>query len=1052
MALYNKGDKVIQINTKDKGVIIAIGPCGRGGRQLYKVSFNGNEQDELEGNLMIDCNMNDPFERCKKNVYGSFIEFSKINTTFKIKNSNVSTVSSLKASKTLFRAYQFKPLLKFLNSDNKRILVADEVGLGKTIEAGHIMLEIKARNEFRNALVICPISIQKKWKTELQDKFGLTFTIVESVKNLLQMLIDHDGCVRAIINYEKIRSKKDSDKNADERNELLRFLEEKNKKFSFILCDEAHKMRNDDTQTYKGAKKIMESADSVVFLTATPIMINEHNLFNLLHLLDSQRYSNYSMFEQGLRENAPFIRALSELTTKKALPDIANDLMSSEITIRQEINERIFTETHIVADHFKDFPLFKRIIERMINEEDSLTLRSQLQYDIMSMSQMNQVFSRTRKREVTTDWSQAERHPYPCIVPLYKEEQEEFDAVIENYIDDNSYTDWYGEQRLTQGGSLGLVQKKRQIASSVYAYLNDYDQLVAGYDAYEHRPDAKFDELRKVIREVFKNGPKKLIVFGLFKKTLYYLAVRLKKAGYNSVMIHGDIEDRQSVLDEFRQNPSIQILLSSEVGSEGLDMQFCNTMVNYDLPWNPMVVEQRIGRIDRFGQESPIVHIYNMIVKGSIQEDIYLRLLERIGVFHESIGEMEAILDPDIEGDASKRGQSLQQLYLGMEKEFFCKNLSREERLKKIDEIAQAYINEKENLKKIEEGLTNTLTNDAYFRNEINRILNNNAYVTEVELKSYIDMLIKEHLTTCRLTDRGEGVYNFEMPKSNTRVLRDFLIKYMPSGDETYSNFMQFINSTNEEQSFLLTFDQEVAYKHRNIVFVNLYNPIIQAALQFFAQQTDNPDRTFKFDVKQSDMGANIPLGRYFLAVYQVETSKFIFGTKKNSNTLHPILYDIQKRKVIEDEELTNTFFGKSQVKGEYQRSENVTEIAADVIDDMQCDLAETIDKYRNSYAAELKLQADNSILMMRQQTEVFYKYRINNMKIAVKKAEERLEMAMSNYDEKEIRNAEANVRLQSSNLRSLERQQDEELQRVSQDHQLEVRTHLLSINYINVK
>ena len=1052
MAIYNKGDKVIQINTKDKGIIVAIGPCGRGGRQLYIVSFNGNEQDVLEGNLMADCNMNDPFERCRNNVYGSFTEFSKINTTFKINNSNVSTVSSLKASKTIFRAYQFKPLLKFLNSDNKRILVADEVGLGKTIEAGHIMLELKARNEFRNALVICPISLQKKWKTELQDKFGLTFTIVESLNHLLQMLGDYDGSVRAIINYDKIRSQMSSEKNAIEQNVLLRFLEEKNKKFSFILCDEAHKMRNDNTQTYKGAQKLMEYADSVVFLTATPIMINEKNLYNLLHLLDSQRYSNYDIFEQGLRENAPFIRALRELTTKKSLPDIAKDLKNSEITIRQEIGERIFTETHIIAEHFKEFPLFKRITKRMEKEEDSLTLRSQLQYDIMSMSQMNQVFSRTRKREVTTDWSQAERHPYPCIVPLYIDEQEEFDAVIENYIDDNSYTDWNGEQRLTQGGALGLVQKKRQIASSVYAYLNDYDQLVAGHDAYEHMPDAKFDELLKVIKEVFKNGSNKLIVFGLFKKTLYYLSIRLKKAGFNSVMIHGDIKDRQAVLDEFRLNPSIQILLSSEVGSEGLDMQFCNTMVNYDLPWNPMVVEQRIGRIDRFGQESPIVHIYNMIVKDSIQEDIYLRLLERIGIFHESIGEMEAILDPDIEGDTSKRGQSLQQLYTGMEKEFFCKNLSREERQKKIDEIAQAFINEKENLKKIEEGLTNTLTNDAYFRNEINRILNNNAYVTEVELKSYIEMLIKEQLTTCRLTDQGKGVYNFEMPKNNTRVLRNFLTKYTPSGDETYSNFKQFINSIDDEQSFMLTFNQEIAYQHRNIVFVNLYNPIIQAALQYFAQQTDNPDRTFKFDIKQSDIGETMHKGRYFLAVYQVETSKLIYGTKKITNTLHPILYDIQQRSVIEDEELTNAFFGKCQIYGEYQRSENAAEIDASVITEMQIDLAETIDKYRNAYAAELKLQADNSVWMMRQQTEAFYKYRINNMKTAVKNAEDRLEMAKFTQDEKEIRNAEANERLQSNILHSLERQRDEELQRVSQDHQLEVRTRLLSINYINVK
>ncbi len=199
-------------------------------------------------------------------------------------------------------------------------------------------------------------------------------------------------------------------------------------------------------------------------------------------------------------------------------------------------------------------------------------------------------------------------------------------------------------------------------------------------------------------------------------------------------------------------------------------------------------------------------------------------------------------------------------------------------------------------------------------------------------------------------------------------------------------------------------------------------------------------------------MGPNIQKGRYFLAVYQVETSKFIFGTKKNSNTLHPILYDIQQGKVIEDEELTNTFFGKSQIRGEYQRSEDAPEICASVITDMQFDLAETIDKYRNAYAAELKLQADNSVLMMRQQTEAFYKYRINNMKTAVKNAEDRLQMAMFMQDEKEIRNAEANVRLQSNNLRSLVRQQDEELQRVSQDHQLEVRTHLLSINYINVK
>ena len=1051
MALYSKGDKVIRISSNDKGIIVGIGPCGRGGRQLYKVNYNGIETDELEGNLMADCNMDDPFDRCRNNVYGSYIEFSKINTTFKIQNSNISTISSLKASKTLFRPYQFKPLLKFLNSDNKRILVADEVGLGKTIEAGHIMLELKARNEFRNALVICPISLQAKWKAELKEKFGLTFTIVESSKELIKLLQDHDGAARAIINYDKIRSKFDSEKEF-ELNPLLNYLAENNKKFSFILCDEAHKMRNETTQTYKGAEKIMATADAVVFLTATPIMISERNLYNLLHLLDSQKYFNYSIFEQGLRENAPFIKALSDLTTKKNLKVIAEELANSEITLQVEINERILSDKFIVKDRFEKSPLFKRIMSRMLNEEDSQTLRSQLQYDIMSMGQMNKTFSRTRKREITTDWSQAERHPYPCIIPLYEEEQKEFNLVIENYIDDNSYTDSWGEQHLTVGGTLGLVQKKRQIASSVYAYLNDYDDLVNGHDHYAEKPDAKFNELLKVINTVFDKGPRKLIVFALFKKTLYYLALRLKAAGFNSVMIHGDIKNRQLILDEFKNNPDVHIMLSSEVGSEGLDMQFCNSMVNYDLPWNPMIVEQRIGRIDRFGQESPIVHIYNMIVKDSIQEDIYIRLLNRIGIFHESIGDMEAILDAEIEKDGVKQIVSLQQLYSRMEKEFFCNELSREERQKKIDEIAQAFINEKENIKKIEEGLTNALTNDAYFRNEISRILDTNAYVTDIELKSYIKMLIQEHLPTCQLESLGNDIYSFELPKSNPKVLCSFLMNHMPSSDEGQTAFKQFINSIRDVTSIRLTFNQEVAYKDRSLTFINIYNPIIQATLICFANQHSKNDRTFRFNVRQEDLGVNIAKGRYFLSIYQIETSKVIFGTKKITNTLHPFLYDIKAGKIIDNQELTSKFYGKAQVKCTYQGNDEFEEISEDIITNMQLDLADAIDQFRTQYTNELKLQADNSIIMIKQQTEAYYKYRIDSMNTFIQNAKDRLELANAVSNEKEIRNAEGALRLHYSNLNNLKKEMSEDIERVSKDHELEVRTNLLSINYINVK
>ena len=302
-------------------------------------------------------------------------------------------------------------------------------------------------------------------------------------------------------------------------------------------------------------------------------------------------------------------------------------------------------------------------------------------------------------------------------VVLTEQERAEFDKVIEEYIDDNSYTDYWGEEVLTQGGSLGLVQKKRQVASSVYAYLNSESSLDKGIDEYAEYSDAKFEELLRIIEEVFSHGNKKIVIFALFRRTLKYLQIRFKRRGFGTMMIHGMVDNRVEVLDEFKNNPNAHILLSSEVGSEGLDMQFCNSMVNYDLPWNPMVVEQRIGRIDRFGQKSPTVNIYNIIVADSIQEDIYIRLLDRIGIFRGTIGDMEAILDAPLERGGNV---TIQDVYNKLEKELYTSRLTEEEKQRKIAEIELAVANEKESIKHLEEGLDNALTNDAYFRDEIN--------------------------------------------------------------------------------------------------------------------------------------------------------------------------------------------------------------------------------------------------------------------------------------------------------------------------------------------
>ena len=153
MPQFNVGDIVIYVNSNEKGVITEVCPPARG-RQMYKVSIDNSIRNCLESNLMADIDLSDPFKRLEQGVFGSYLDFCRLNTSFKIKNTSNNTISTLKASNTVFKAYQFKPLLKFLNSENRRILVADEVGLGKTVESGHIMLELKARGELKNGIII----------------------------------------------------------------------------------------------------------------------------------------------------------------------------------------------------------------------------------------------------------------------------------------------------------------------------------------------------------------------------------------------------------------------------------------------------------------------------------------------------------------------------------------------------------------------------------------------------------------------------------------------------------------------------------------------------------------------------------------------------------------------------------------------------------------------------------------------------------------------------------------------------------------------------------
>lgn len=1054
MALFNIGDKVIWIDNGTKGTIVKVMPPKRG-RQLYTVAFPEGNIDALETDLKADFNESDPFERCKNGIYGSYAEYSQKNTTFKIKNSNNSTISSLKASKTLFRAYQFKPLLKFLNSPNRRLLVADEVGLGKTIEAGYIMLELKARRELQNVLIICPKSLQEKWKAELFEKFGLMFKIIESAKDLIADLESKSNTVRAIVNYEKIRMPKDRNRGKDKNAptiakkiyaNLIDYLSETPQRFSLVLCDEAHKMRNRETQTYKGAEIVMNQANSVLFLTATPVMINEENLYNLLHLLDNSRYFNYEIFRNRMNENRPFVNAITNLNHNVPLPEIYKKLISANVHSSFSANkEIIYTKDSNIEELYIDDPIFEEIKE-LLHGKNTPKVRARLQYLLTTMSVMNTVFSRTRKREVTTDMSQAERHPHLCKVQLYKDEQEEFDRVIEEYIDDNSYADWWGEEHLTQGKALGLVQRKRQIASSVWGYRNDEFSLDKGIDIFADSKDAKVDMLIKIIKEVFAGGTKKLVVFALFRRTLKYLYIRLKKAGYNSLIIHGQIDNRAEILQQFKNDNSVHILLSSEVGSEGLDMQFCNAMVNYDLPWNPMVVEQRIGRIDRFGQKSPVVNIYNIVVAGSIQEVIYMRLLERIGIFRNTIGDLEAILDAQVE--INGKSITIQDLYNQMEKDFFTKELTKEEKEKKIAEVELAIENERENLRHLQEELNNTLTNDAYFRDEINRILYKNAYVTEKELCNYVFSILRsaQPLSTCRMEKVEEGIMEFRIPLSQPGILNNFLMRYCEQNDESQINLNQFRKRIDDQTSFRLTFSQEVAYEDSNINYLNIYHPMIQACSKYFSEHEEEKSNTFSYALESDEL---LKEGeRYFMGLYQLTSHRTVQGVQKQTAELFPVLFHIQTGNIVTDQQIVDRIYRRSQVEG---RERNITRADTDpeLIDNMRYDFAVYIRTEKEQRKNEANRQTESDRRRNELQTMEYYQSRIKNHQQNIDNWQRLLEF--SSLDKKESLHWQGAIRFAKANIAQLVKERDAHLQIINEDQQLGIDEKLVSLNLISI-
>jgi Superfamily II DNA/RNA helicases, SNF2 family len=607
-----------------------------GHQWIYSVISDGRRQDIVESQLRPSPQLDHPSVWVTGEPMPAG-RFSATLTRAKLLGRFANTLFSFRATRTTFRPYQFKPVLKLLQTGKSRILIADEVGLGKTIEAGLIWTELEARQEADRVLVVCPSNLVAKWKEEMVERFGFELAELDSpgLKTFLERYRQNRLPKRQayIASLERLRT-------WDGLDEIREFPPE----FDLVIVDEAHAMRNQDTKSYALGALLAEWADNVVFLTATPINLREEDLLNLLELLAPEDFGDIHDLEFRLAPN----RVINAVASRLAVKGVKGRILVAQL------------------EELRKFPLGRAIVRRpefvLLRDllmKDDLTPRDVVDAKryLAELNTLSTVITRTRKVEVDdrkakrvedrreVRWTAAEENFYREYVQWCRYRAEAMDSTL-----------YFAMQMPLRLASACLPMARRAVlepeafglitdsdSDAPAARIDPHPELVAAAMQLPEHVDTKFDSLREVLRELHRQG-KRALLFTHSRPTLRYLRERLAN-DFDVAVLHGGVprEERQRIMAGFRAG-RYNFVLANRVASEGLDFEFCSAVINYDLPWNPMEVEQRIGRIDRIGQVEEAILVVNFVNESTIDERILVRLLDRIRIFESSIGPLEPII------------------------------------------------------------------------------------------------------------------------------------------------------------------------------------------------------------------------------------------------------------------------------------------------------------------------------------------------------------------------------------------------------------------------
>lgn len=495
-----------------------------------------------------------------------------------------------------------------------RFLIADDPGAGKTIMGGLTLKELKFRGLVERILIVTPANLTDQWRRELQDKFGETFTVVNRGtvgaaygRNVWE---DHAQCITSIDFVAR-------------QDEILNQL--RDVRWDLVIVDEAHKMaayrygaKVNKTQRYEFGEFLRDRTDHFLFLTATPHKGDPDNFALLLQLLDKDLYVTGEILAEASAhgENRIMIRRLKEDMKKfdgspcfppRKVQTLPYKLSPDELALYDAVTDYVqhnFQRAEAAENRNVGLALTvlqRRLASSLAAIRLSLERRLKRLRDLQKLGKLKQEYGELP--EDLDDLTEADRWHFE-------------DDLVE---------------RVTMAGTMAELE----------AEIDDLEKLVAMAKQMERNTsfrETKFEELRSVVSAHLSGREERLLVFTEHKDTLDFLVRKLTNLGFHCCTIHGGMSLEKRIDAErefFERKPSIMV--ATEAAGEGINLQFCSLMVNYDIPWNPNRLEQRMGRIHRYKQEREVM-IFNLVAKNTREGEVMDRLLRKLDDMRRALG------------------------------------------------------------------------------------------------------------------------------------------------------------------------------------------------------------------------------------------------------------------------------------------------------------------------------------------------------------------------------------------------------------------------------